>query len=305
MAIKRYLIIVCQYFYTDKHDQAGAPALCDSVDCLVRLRHHRVKGAARGLRLAETSHRSCSLRLVSPMGTPSRRSTSFRGARARGPHGNAWLFGVCSRDPVLLRPVWRPLPQRKLLRHLVGNLRYPFFCSGRSRQPHRVAGAAAVGHDRDRHHGAPKAEQQGPIRDGSTFGKNELKFVADSIQGKVLKFVLKPEGDKLSGEARGKIGDDKVRVVLSVAPSAAAAASAGSAVPKDARTRYRHVRFVQQVQRSRGLKKHVAFFAKDVEFYHYLGGVTLDVGSPELPTHILLRAGHHRPSTPSVTPPRS
>ena len=113
--------------------------------------------------------------------------------------------------------------------------------------------------------------------DGSASG-NELKFVADSTQGKVLKFVLKREGDRLSGEARGEIGDDKVRVVLSVARSAAAAARAPD--PLYQKLLALDTALFDSFNKCSDpaeLKKHAAFFAKDVEFYHDLGGVTLGV----------------------------
>lgn len=121
----------------------------------------------------------------------------------------------------------------------------------------------------------PKASQQGPIRDVDLSG-DTLKFVADSSQGKFLKFVLKRQGEKLSGEANGEIGDDLVRVVLSMARTAATAVA-----PRDALYErmlaldtamfdsFNHCSDPAQ------LAKHAAFFAKDVEFYHDLGGLTV------------------------------
>jgi hypothetical protein len=123
----------------------------------------------------------------------------------------------------------------------------------------------------------PKAEQQGAIRDGSASG-NELKFVADSTSGKVLHFVLKREGDRLSGQANGEIGDDSVRVVLNVARTVAAAASAPDPLYQkmlalDAALFDSFNKCGDPAE----FKKHAAFFAKDVEFFHDLGGVTLGV----------------------------
>lgn len=121
----------------------------------------------------------------------------------------------------------------------------------------------------------PKATQQGPIRDVTLSG-DTLKFVADSTQGKVLQFVLKREGDKFSGEANGEIGDDRVRVMLSMARTAAAAIA-----PRDPlyeRMLALDTAMFDSFNRCSDpaqFAKHEAFFAKDVEFYHDLGGVTL------------------------------
>ena len=75
------------------------------------------------------------------------------------------LAGHC-----LLRPVWRPLPQRLVLRHLVGNLRYPFrtarVVNDTAWLVLQQSGTTVTGTM------GPKAEQQGPIRDGSTFGND-------------------------------------------------------------------------------------------------------------------------------------
>jgi hypothetical protein len=121
----------------------------------------------------------------------------------------------------------------------------------------------------------PKATQQGPIRDVTLSG-DTLKFVADSTQGKILKFVLQREGEKLSGEAKGEIGDDRVRVVLNVARSAAEAIA-----PRD--PLYERMLALDTAMFDSfnncsdpaQFAKHEAFFDKDVEFYHDLGGVTL------------------------------
>jgi len=123
----------------------------------------------------------------------------------------------------------------------------------------------------------PKAEQQGPIRDATTSG-NELEFTADSTREKVLKFAMKRDGDRLSGEAHGDIGDDQVRVVLNVARNATAAAAAPDPLYQkmlalDTALFDSFNKCSDPVE----FKKHAAFFAKDVEFYHDLGGVTLGV----------------------------
>ncbi len=121
----------------------------------------------------------------------------------------------------------------------------------------------------------PKADQQGPIREATLSG-DTLKFVADSTQGKVLSFVLKREGEKLSGEANGEIGNDRVRVALSMARTAATAVA-----PRD--PLYERMLALDTAMFDSfnncsdpaQFAKHEAFFAKDVEFYHDLGGVTL------------------------------
>lgn len=123
----------------------------------------------------------------------------------------------------------------------------------------------------------PKADQQGPIREGSVSG-NEIKFVADSAGGKVLQFVLKREGTRLSGEGRGDIGDDQVRVVLNVARNATAAAPApDSLYQKMLALDTALFDSFNKCSDPAQFKKHAAFFAPDVEFYHDLGGVTLGV----------------------------
>lgn len=124
----------------------------------------------------------------------------------------------------------------------------------------------------------PKAAEQGPIRDGAASG-TQLRFVADSTQGKVLQFVLKREGEKLSGEANGDIGDDHVRVVINVTRlSAAATAAAPTPDPLYQKMLALDTALFDSFNKCSDpaeFKKHAAFFAKDVEFYHDLGGVTL------------------------------
>lgn len=123
----------------------------------------------------------------------------------------------------------------------------------------------------------PKPEQQGAIRDGVASG-DEVKFVAESAPGKLLRFALKHEGDKLSGEARGEIGDDQVRVILNVMRGAIAAAPAPD--PLYQRLLALDTALFDSFNKCSDpneFSKHAAFFAKDVEFFHDLGGLTLGV----------------------------
>jgi hypothetical protein len=124
----------------------------------------------------------------------------------------------------------------------------------------------------------PKADQQGPLREGMVSGP-ELKFVADSTQGKVLQFTLKRDGDELSGDARGDIGDDRVRVVIA-ATRLSTAATTSSPDPLYQKVLALDTAMFDSFNRCSDpaqFQKHVAFFSKDVEFYHDLGGVTLGV----------------------------
>jgi hypothetical protein len=121
----------------------------------------------------------------------------------------------------------------------------------------------------------PRADQQGPVREGVASGKR-LEFVADSTPGKVLRFKLRRQGEKLSGEANGEIGDDRVRVIVTTTRQSATATTA----PIDALTRQMlalDAEFFGSFNKCSDpaeLDKHAAFFAKDVEFFHDLGGVT-------------------------------
>jgi hypothetical protein len=119
----------------------------------------------------------------------------------------------------------------------------------------------------------PKAAEQGPIREVSTRG-NQLTFVADSTKGKTLKFVLQREGESLSGEANGDIGDDRVRVVVRTTRTTGVAAQAPDPLYEkmlalDTAMFDSFNKCADPAQ----LQKHAAFFAKDVEFYHDKGGV--------------------------------
>jgi len=123
----------------------------------------------------------------------------------------------------------------------------------------------------------PRSDQQGPVREGSVSG-NELRFVADSTPGKVLRFALAHDGETLSGEARGEIGNDRVRVVLKVKRNAAASAT----VPNPLFEKLLALDTAlfdsfNKCSEPAELRKHAALFAKDVEFYHDLGGLTLGV----------------------------
>jgi hypothetical protein len=119
----------------------------------------------------------------------------------------------------------------------------------------------------------PKPEQQGPIREASARGK-DLTFVADSTHGKTLKFLLKRDGEKLSGEAKGDIGDDHVRVVINATRTTSAAAQARDPLyEKMLALDTAMFDSFNKCADPAELQKHAAFFAKDVEFYHDLGGV--------------------------------
>jgi hypothetical protein len=121
----------------------------------------------------------------------------------------------------------------------------------------------------------PKAEEQGPLREGTVSGA-ELRFVADSTPGKVLKFELKREGEALAGEARGEIGSDPVRVVINVKRNAAAAEA--SPDPLYEKLLALDTALFDSFNRCSDpaqLQKHAAFFAKEVEFYHDLAGLAL------------------------------
>src|SRR5687768_2452595 len=125
----------------------------------------------------------------------------------------------------------------------------------------------------------PKPEGQGPIREGSTSG-DEARFVSDSTPGKVLRFVLKRDGDQLSGEARGEIGNDQVRVVLNVVRNAVGSAPAPAADPLYQKLLALDAALFDSFNKCSDpaeFSKHTAFFAKDVEFFHDLGGLTLGV----------------------------
>jgi hypothetical protein len=119
----------------------------------------------------------------------------------------------------------------------------------------------------------PKAGQQGPIREGAVRG-GELTFVADSTQGKTLKFVLEREGETLSGAATGDIGEDAVRVAIKTSLVTGPAAQTHDPLYEKmlALDRAMFDSFNRCADPAQ-LQKHAAFFAKEVEFYHDLVGV--------------------------------
>jgi hypothetical protein len=119
----------------------------------------------------------------------------------------------------------------------------------------------------------PKADQQSPIR-GGVASRNQLAFDVDSTQGKMLKVTLKRDGDRLKGEAAGEIGEDKVRAVLDLAPvSGATAAGHDPLYQKMLALDTEMFDSFNRCADPAQLAKHAAFFDKDVEFYHDLGGV--------------------------------
>jgi hypothetical protein len=134
----------------------------------------------------------------------------------------------------------------------------------------------------------PKPDQQGPVREGTASGRT-FRFVADTTPGKVLRFELRRQGERLSGEGNGEIGADRVRVILKTTrQSASAAAPAQAQAQAQAPTADPLLEKILAVDFAffdafnkcsdpKELEKHAAFFAKDVEFFHDLGGVTLGV----------------------------
>lgn len=123
----------------------------------------------------------------------------------------------------------------------------------------------------------PKADAQAPIREASASG-NQLRFVVDSTPGKTLQFVLTRDGERLSGEAKGHIGDDRVRVVVDATRQTETVASATDAL-RDKMLALDTAMFdsFNKCGDPAELQKHAAFFADDVEFYHDHGGLTRGV----------------------------
>ncbi|HEV7715824.1 MAG TPA: nuclear transport factor 2 family protein, partial [Steroidobacteraceae bacterium] len=84
-----------------------------------------------------------------------------------------------------------------------------------------------------------------------------------------------------SGEANGEIGDDRVRVVLNTTRSPVAAAPAPDPLyEKMLALDTALFDSFNKCSDPEQFEKHAAFFAKDVEFYHDLGGLT--VGADEV-----------------------
>jgi len=129
----------------------------------------------------------------------------------------------------------------------------------------------------------PDDQKQGPIREVSTSG-NELRFTAETTSGKFLQFVLKRDGDRMSGEANGEMGVDHVRVLIDVTrtASAAAATPSAAAAPAPPDPLYQKLLALDtamfdsfnKCSDSAELEKHAAFFARDVEFFHDNAGLT-------------------------------
>jgi hypothetical protein len=124
----------------------------------------------------------------------------------------------------------------------------------------------------------PNANQPGPVRKGIASG-NRLRFVADSTPGKELRFKLRRQGEKLSGEANGEIGNDRVRVILKTTRQSAAAAvpSPDPLFQKMLALDTALFDSFNKCSDPAELEKHAAYFAKDVEFFHDLGGITLGI----------------------------
>jgi hypothetical protein len=121
----------------------------------------------------------------------------------------------------------------------------------------------------------PDAGKQAAIREVSTSG-NEIRFVADTTPGKFLQFVLKRDGDRLSGEANGDMGPDRVRVVVDTTRTASVAAAAPD--PLYQKLLALDTAMFDSFNKCGDhaeLRKHAAFFARDMEFYHDIGGLTL------------------------------
>ncbi|MEO8017014.1 MAG: nuclear transport factor 2 family protein [Pseudomonadota bacterium] len=115
-----------------------------------------------------------------------------------------------------------------------------------------------------------KEQEQAPIREGKTSG-GEVIFIADSTPGKQLRFVLRPNGDRLAGEAIGEIGDDKVRVAVDVARVGDAAIPVKDALYQEIAAL--DTRLFEAYNR-RDLSTVMSMFTRDLEFYHDRDGLT-------------------------------
>lgn len=115
----------------------------------------------------------------------------------------------------------------------------------------------------------PSPDRQKAIRAGMVAG-DELSFVTDSTSGKELKFVLHLAGEKLSGEALGEIGADRVHVSVDLARVTAAGA------PHDAlfdEVSACDARLFDAYNR-RDIKVLMSLFTRDMEFYDDRSGLT-------------------------------
>jgi hypothetical protein len=120
----------------------------------------------------------------------------------------------------------------------------------------------------------PHADQQTPIVDGVAAGKR-LTFAIDSNQGTALKVTLNRDGDRLSGEATGKMGGNDVRVVMDLKPAIPAVAAAPDPL-------YQKILALDnamfdafnECSNPAELEKHAGYFVKELEFYHDNGGAT-------------------------------
>jgi hypothetical protein len=120
----------------------------------------------------------------------------------------------------------------------------------------------------------PHAEQQTPIVDGIAAGKR-LTFAIDSNQGTALKATLNRDGDRLSGEATGKMGDSDVRIVMDLKPATPTAAPAPDPL-------YQKILALDnamfdafnECSNPAELEKHAGYFVKELEFYHDNGGAS-------------------------------
>jgi hypothetical protein len=106
----------------------------------------------------------------------------------------------------------------------------------------------------------PKPEQQGAIREGVASG-DELRFVADSTPGNVLRFAMKREGDLLRGKV-ARTGN-------------AAAPAPNPLFQKMLALDAALFDSFNKCSDPAEFSNHAAFFAPDVEFFHDLGGQTL------------------------------
>jgi len=122
----------------------------------------------------------------------------------------------------------------------------------------------------------PRAEQQEPIRDAVVAG-NRLTFVVNTTSGKVLNVTLDRDGDRLTGEAIGEIGDDKVRGLLDMKLTENATITAAAPDPLYQKILALDTEMFEAFNTCTDpvkLQKHASFFVKELEFYHDNGGAS-------------------------------